>query len=91
MTAVKLIMAIVHDSDAGRVIDALTNEQFGVTRINTAGGFLKRGNATLLAGVDDEQVPHVMELIDRHCDKRREAVGNAATVFVLGVKDFARI
>jgi uncharacterized protein YaaQ len=87
----KLIMAIVHDSDAGRVIDALTAEQFGVTRINTAGGFLKRGNATLLAGVEDEQVPHVMELINRNCDKRRESVGHAATVFVLGVKDFARI
>ena len=87
----KLMMAIVQDADANRVVDALTAENFGVTRINTAGGFLKRGNATLLAGVEDDQVQVVKDLIDRHCERRGDAVSHAATVFVLGVKDFVRL
>ena len=49
----KLIMAIVRDRDASTVIDELTRRGYGVTRINTYGGFLKRGNATILTGVED--------------------------------------
>lgn len=59
----KLIISIVPDSDAGRLTDTLVANKFGVTRINTAGGFLKKGNATLLIGVEDAKANRVFEII----------------------------
>ena len=50
----KLVVAIVQDHDAGAVIDALVAAEFRSTRINTSGGFLKRGNATYRVGTGDE-------------------------------------
>ena len=43
----KMVVAIVADQDAGKVIEALVNAGYpGPTRINTVGGFLRRGNFT---------------------------------------------
>ena len=91
----KLVMAIVQDQDAGQVVESLIAAEYRVTRINAAGGFLRRGNAILLVGVDDEKVDDVIELIDRHsqsrlADEAGVTVG-AGTVFVLNVNVFARV
>ncbi len=93
--ATKLLLAIVQDQDAGRVVEALVAERFGATRINTAGGFLKRGNATILVGVDETAVDDAIATIDRNCEGRAVpeqgvSVG-AGTVFVLGVNQFLRL
>src|SRR2546422_2151892 len=61
--AVKLLLSILDDRSAGRVADALVSKRCGVTRIYTVGGFLKRGNATLLVGVDDDQVDEAIALM----------------------------
>ena len=80
----KLLLSILDDRSAGRVADALVAKRYGVTRINTVGGFLKRGNATLLVGVEDEQVDEALALM-------REAYGGsgadpmAGPVFVVPV------
>ncbi len=91
----KMIMAIVQDQDAGRVADALVAAEFRVTRINAAGGFLRRGNAILLVGVDDEKVDEAIELVDRNSQSRPAAEAGvtigAGTVFVLNVGTFARV
>ena len=73
----KLVIAIVKDEQANRLIDALTASDYRSTRINTAGGFLKRGNATILVGVEDHRVDSVLAICREHTD--------AATVFVLNV------
>lgn len=39
----KLIIAIVQDEDASRLINQLMNEGFGVTKLATTGGFLRAG------------------------------------------------
>ena len=70
----KLVMSIVHNDDAGRLIDALTNAGFRATTISTTGGFLRQGNATIFVGTEDERVPHVMELIKENCQTRRQFV-----------------
>ena len=44
----KLIIAIVQDEDASRLVSSLMNEGFGVTKLATTGGFLRAGNTTLL-------------------------------------------
>ena len=52
----KLIIAIVQDEDAGRLVSALMDKGFGVTKLATTGGFLRAGNTTLISGVQDEKL-----------------------------------
>ncbi len=90
----KLVMSIVRDQDAGRVIDALVAREFRATRINTAGGFLKRGNATLLIGVQDEEVDEVVGIVQDICrrDGNAEPPGTGVGVlFVLPVAASYRV
>ena len=68
----KMITAIVNKRDAGEVCDSLTEEKVTFTKMSTMGGFLKAGNATLLIGVEDDQVDKVLEIIKKHCAKRME-------------------
>ena len=51
----KLIISIVQDEDASDVIEALTDENYRVTKLATTGGFLKSGNTTLMTGVEENQ------------------------------------
>lgn len=95
----KLVLAIVQDQDAGRAVDALVSQGFGATRINTAGGFLKRGNATILVGVEPEDVDHVIGTIEQNCQSRQasgqgpkgDVTVGAGVVFVLGTTGFLRL
>ena len=81
----KLVVAIVQDKDAGPVVDALVQREYRSTRINTQGGFLRRGNATLLIGVEDEQADDVLALV------RENARAGGGTLFVLNVARFVRV
>ncbi len=65
-----MVIAIVQGKDAGPLMDKLVARRYGVTRINTSGGFLRESNATLLIGVDDNQVEDVVELIRANCQTR---------------------
>ena len=91
----KMVVAIVADQDANKVIDALVAARFpGPTRINTVGGFLRRGNATLLLGTDDELVEQAIDVI-RAAVEDRAAPDNPehkrATIFVLNASRFIRV
>jgi uncharacterized protein YaaQ len=70
----KLVMSIVNNDDAGRLVDVLTKAGFRATTISTTGGFLRQGNATILIGTQDAQVPQVLELIQENCHTRRRHV-----------------
>lgn len=69
---VQLILAIVQDEDAGSVIDALTGAGFRATRINTQGGFLRKGNSTILVGVETAQLHKALLIIRDNCETRTE-------------------
>ncbi len=93
-----LILAIVHSDDAEPVSQALLAAGHRVTRINTAGAFWRRGNVTLLTGVEAEKVDQVLGLIQAHCRPHEatapsEAGGPAhgATVFVLESSRFIQV
>ncbi len=86
----KLIIAIVKDSDALPVSDALVEEEYRVTRIASTGGFLRRGNVTLLIGVEADDIQRVCELIEEHC-KTPEPGQHKATLFVLPAEDLVRV
>jgi len=68
----KLVIAIVHDEDAGKLVKKLNDEDFRVTKLASTGGFLKAGNTTLLIGVEKEKVDGVLDVIRMTCNTRRE-------------------
>ncbi len=87
----KLIIAIVHHTDAEDALRALTEAGFSVTRIASSGGFLRRGNATLLIGAEAAQVPGAVQLIREHSAPPIDPGLRRATVFVLNVERFEQL
>jgi uncharacterized protein YaaQ len=83
----KLIIAIIRDTDAGPVIERLVADGHGVTRVASTGGFLRRGNVTLLIGVDDGKVEPAIDAL-RQCCSTPEPGQHRATVFVVDAPHF---
>ena len=86
----KMIIAILRDQDADRVTQALTVDEFRVTRIASTGGLLRRGVVTLLVGVEDERVEAAIQLMK---DKTTQ-VGEGEkrlTVFVVPVENYTQV
>ena len=73
-TDVKLVLAIVQDEDANALSESLLAERFGLTRINTAGGFLREGNVSFLLGVEEEKLGQLLSIIRRNCVTRTQYV-----------------
>lgn len=74
----KLMVAVINNHrDKQKVCDALIQQEFRFTEIGSTGGFLQRGNTTLLIGIAEEQVETVLSLIRDIC-QTRERVVNAA-------------
>ena len=67
-----LMMAIVQADDANSVSAALCKEGFRLTRINTIGSFLKKGNATFLIGVQAGYVDKALDIMQTTCRQRIE-------------------
>lgn len=70
----KLVIAVVHKEDAGRLTDALVEAGFRSTRLHSSGGFLRQSNASLLVGVEDGQVDAALEVIRANCVSRTQVV-----------------
>ncbi|MCM8746636.1 cyclic-di-AMP receptor [Thermomicrobium sp. CFH 73360] len=94
----KLIIAVVQNEDADAILEGLLERQFRATRLASTGGFLRRGNTTLLIGVEDADVDAVMEVIRAHARTRArqespagQVQSAAATVFVIPLEDYQRL
>jgi uncharacterized protein YaaQ len=68
----KMIIAIVQDEDSTEVVEALTEEDYRVTKLATTGGFLKSGNTTIMVGIEEEKVQKAIDIIKTICKKRKE-------------------
>lgn len=75
----KLVMAIIHDEDAFMVMDLLNEEGFSVTKLASTGGFLRSGNTTLIAGVEDDKVDQITAIIEKTCKSRKQMTTANAT------------
>ncbi len=75
----KLVVAIVNNDDSHTVLSEITRAEFSATKLSTSGGFLRAGNVTLLAGVEDERVSELIDLIGRFSRKRTQLVQPAST------------
>jgi uncharacterized protein YaaQ len=93
----KLVVAIVQKEDADMTAAALMDAGHRLTRIDTAGGFLRRGSVTLLIGAAAARLPDVLALLQASCRLRAEPApiqkgipSYDATVFVLDTAHFLR-
>ena len=54
--------------------DALLERDFRATRLHSSGGFLKQSNATVMLGVEDDEVDEVMGIVRENCHSRSQIV-----------------
>jgi uncharacterized protein YaaQ len=86
----KLMIVIVHDTDSDAVLQALLGKGFRVTRVASTGGFLRRGNVTLLIGVESDKVDAVLEIL-KQTTKPVDLQQHRATIFVVDMPYFEQI
>ena len=87
----KLVIAIVRDIDAGPVIDELVTQGHRVTRVASTGGFLRRGNVTLLIGTEEENVDNVIDVFRNTCSPPEPPQKSRATIFVVNAPHFEQV
>lgn len=59
----KLIVAVVENPQVDGAVEVLLEAGIRVTRLASTGGLLRQGNTTLMMGVEDAEVGHVMSLL----------------------------
>jgi len=74
----KLMVIIVSDPDADGLVRAMVERGHPATKIGSTGGFLRRGNTTLLSGVASDEVDQVVALVRRLCPVRTEILAISA-------------
>jgi uncharacterized protein YaaQ len=87
----KLILAILRDEDTESVSHGLIVAGFRVTRIASTGGFLRRGNATMMVGVEDDKLDQAIQVLRENCSPPSDPIQRRATLFVLDVARFDQI
>ena len=68
----RLMTVFVQEQDAENAVQALTKLGISVTRLSSKGGFLKRGNVTLMIGAPAGLVDTVVRTITNSCKSRVE-------------------
>jgi uncharacterized protein YaaQ len=86
----KLMTIIIQDKDSDKVVEALVGMGFSVTRMASTGGFLRKGNLTLLLGLEANQVDTVISILKKRCTVS-EPNRHAATIFVLNMPDYLKV
>lgn len=87
----KMLLAILEDADSDTVLRALHDAGHPLTLIDSTGGLLRRGNSTLIAGVEEESLEGVIKLIDQKCGPRVNPFKRRATLMVFDVDHFEQI
>jgi uncharacterized protein YaaQ len=85
--------AVVQEEDSAGLLEALTSAGFHATKIASTGGFLHRGNVTLLIGTEDADLPAMLEIVREHCHARQTGgvqVGGAV-IFVQQIEQYHRL
>lgn len=67
-----LLFVVIQREDLEPLLEAFQTRHYGVTILESAGGFLRRASVTLLLVVEDWQVRVVIRLLGEHCHTRKE-------------------
>jgi uncharacterized protein YaaQ len=77
----KLVIVITDDDEANTLIEKLVERGYPATKVSSTGGFLRKGSATILSGIDAEDVDLVLAIIRTECRARTEYIPAQATPF----------
>ena len=70
----KLVIIIASDSDAEKLTRKLVEQGYPATKVSSTGGFLHKGNATILSGVEANDVDGIVSMVRSECYARSEYV-----------------
>ncbi|HKJ27285.1 MAG TPA: cyclic-di-AMP receptor [Anaerolineales bacterium] len=87
----KMIVCILQDSDKDKASDALNENGYSVTIIPSTGAYFRRGNATMIAGVEDDQVDDAISIIREAVKREDEPELKRATLFVINVDQYSKV
>ncbi len=88
----KLIVAIMEDDLSHILSKELLENKISSTKLSSTGGFLKKGNTTMLIGTDVEKEQSILDLIKKVCDENDIESDNEskANIFVMDLEDFKK-
>lgn len=69
-SSTRLVLAIVQSEDSRPLVERLVEGKFGATRIDTAGGFLRRENALVMVATDERELPRLFAILRQSCQRR---------------------
>lgn len=87
----KLLLIILGDVEAEAAVKKLVEAGFRVTRLASTGGFLRRGNATLMMGVEEAKVEQALGILRAELPAPVTAGVRRATIFVLNVVRYEQL
>ena len=70
----KMIFVVINNDDAGEVLHALNQAHISATKLSSTGGFLSKGNTTILSGVEDDVVDKTISIIKENSQTRKQVV-----------------
>lgn len=88
----KLIVVIM-EADLSHILSKeLLENKISSTKLSSTGGFLKKGNTTMLIGTDVEKEQSILDLIKKVCDENDIESDNEskANIFVMDLEDFKK-
>lgn len=87
----KLVIVILGDGEAEAAVRKLVEAGFRVTRLASSGGFLRRGNTTLLLGMEPEKVDQAIAVVRQELSGAADPGQQRATAFVLDVARYEQL
>jgi len=84
---------ILYDASQNRKISHSSLLLFVISllSIDTTGGLLRRGTSTLVAGVNENEVDNVINLINQECSPCVNQIKKRTTIMVFNVDHFEQI
>jgi uncharacterized protein YaaQ len=72
--SLKLVVIISSDADAEKLTKKLVEQGYPATKISSTGGFMRKGNATILSGVEANEVEQIIAMVRLEASARTEYV-----------------
>ena len=87
----KLVYAIVRNDNEDDVTAALNAEHIYITKLSTVGGFLRKGNVTLLIVTEDDKVQQIIDIIKRECGQSQDITVNMPYISGTGMMNSSTV
>lgn len=87
----KLIYAIIRNDNEDDVTAALNSEHFIITKLSTVGGFLRKGNVTLLIVTEDDRVEDAINIIKKECGQSQDITVNMPYISGTGMMNSSTV